>query len=684
MVSALSDMASRRGDSVMSSLLRSLAGRAAEPWFDMLFRWTTTGELYDPHGEFVIAEDASVGDESLWHGRYVLVEDRVPLGVVSMELARACLAVGKGINFIRRCLGDRGWELEPGLGPVDNNDDGDNDNDDGNREGPKIGDDSHSAVLKLKERLGYRYDSGQAGSSSSSSSSPWSFHPAPASPLSRTVSRSASAVHAYILSSLFGRHRLLEHLSALRQFLLLWRGDFASALMEGLRNELDSRPPGAERRRLGIGEWDGGLDGVYAYTLAGAVDGAVRATNARFLPEYVLGRLRVELRGPEDGGDSFNAWGGRVGPRFGAGDDHDEDEEDSPESSGTGGGAKWDAWDAFTLTYVIDTPLKAVLHDSAMSKYVRVFRALFRLRRVERALEDAWGGLRQANQALRALSNVYGEGEVAEGREKAAAFLRYASAARGRIAHFTLNLLNHLMFEVLEGEWKELTARLGTARTLDEVVSAHDVYIDAVASQCLLGAGGRGTKTAMASVGALLHRALAVAHEFCIHLGRVIEKALRSADAAADKRRTAERRAEGGGWGHDKPDGDVDGTNLLRILSDREAAVELRRVSGEFDSSLMDLLAALDVQLDDAATTKSAGIGGQTALGAESITPMIGSSLTQHQSASGGLSDSGGDTSELVDHESLRFLTFRLDFNEFYERLAREAMRGGGTAAVAK
>lgn len=65
------------------------------------------------------------------------------------------------------------------------------------------------------------------------------------------------------------------------------------------------------------------------------------------------------------------------------------------ESSGETG------WDIFSLTYHVTAPLTAVLTKDAMATYARLFRFLWKLKRVEYLLSNTWCRHMTAAHALR-------------------------------------------------------------------------------------------------------------------------------------------------------------------------------------------------------------------------------------------------------------------------------------------
>ena len=98
-----------------------------------------------------------------------------------------------------------------------------------------------------------------------------------------------------------------------------------------------------------------------------------------------------------------------------------------------------------------------------MVAYRQVFHLLWRLKRVEFVLSNAWkqhmwASKNQLNKALPRLSQV----------------LHHASLNRNKMAHFVLNLSNYMMFEVLEESWCTLQGKLDEATNLDGLIEAHD------------------------------------------------------------------------------------------------------------------------------------------------------------------------------------------------------------------
>jgi gamma-tubulin complex component 3 len=78
------------------------------------------------------------------------------------------------------------------------------------------------------------------------------------------VSKASEEVNERVMSVVLDEHKLLEHLAALKKFLLLGQGDFVSALLDAVGPELSKR-----------------ADAVYRHNLIGVLDTALRGTNAQ-------------------------------------------------------------------------------------------------------------------------------------------------------------------------------------------------------------------------------------------------------------------------------------------------------------------------------------------------------------------------------------------------------------------
>lgn len=128
-----------------------------------------------------------------------------------------------------------------------------------------------------------------------------------------------------------GPHKLLEHLQAMRRYLLLGQGDFISILIENLKSELDK--PATE---------------LYCYDLSSIMDAAFRSTNTHYDDPEILNYLDVRLMAPCDGD--------------------------------TG-------WDIISLEYTVRGPLATIL-EPYMGTYKILFKPLWRMKHMEYVLSS--------------------------------------------------------------------------------------------------------------------------------------------------------------------------------------------------------------------------------------------------------------------------------------------------------
>ncbi|KAL9188272.1 hypothetical protein ACHAXT_006650 [Thalassiosira profunda] len=570
------------GHTKHAELVRSIAADCAAPWYRLLSQWLAQGVLEDPHSEFFVREvrPDEVGGTAMpssgfftWHQRYLLVEGLIPLcscgglmDVITLDLAREVLLVGKGINFIRYCLQDREWEVakkeegDTGCGYATLRDAGD-------------GDDERRCVTTL--------------------------HAA--------VMQSSARIHSHILESLEARHHLTQHLLALKHFLFLGQGDFVSSFVEGLDQEFRGRTS---------------LAGIYNHTLAAVLEGSLNTTNARFLPNFVLGNLRARLMVDRD---SLYSMG--PPPKKAT------QEEMAPWKDGDASSIQ-DPWDFIYLDYKINSPLDAIVHESANETYHRVFLFLFRLKRVEWMLNNSWRQSTALNHAILIETKAGGADAptISEAAEHASYLLRRISSTRQTMLHFVSNLQNYLMFEVLEGGWEGLVGSLRKARTLDDVIRAHDSYLNEIADKALLSnGGGEGLER-------LLQKLLSIALTFGKFQDHIFSNSLAGLDKAAKIRKQVEERAEKGDWGRttlDKEEGRV-----FLYLADAKLFEFVERSTNEFDRALSELLKMMSKQIDEV-----------------DCNPV--------------LDDDQEEVEPVKTHDALPFLLFRLDFSGYYARKAQ-------------
>ncbi|MBA0697818.1 hypothetical protein Goari_021343, partial [Gossypium aridum] len=152
--------------------------------------------------------------------------------------------------------------------------------------------------------------------------------------LESLVMEAAKRIDKHLLDVIYKRYKFKEHCLAIKRYLLLGQGDFVQYLMDIVGPEL-SEPANT----------------ISSFKLAGLLESAIRSSNAQYDDPDILDRLRVKMM---------------------------------PHGTGDRG------WDVFSLEYDARVPLDTVFTESVMTRYLRIFNFLWKLRRVEHALIGAW------------------------------------------------------------------------------------------------------------------------------------------------------------------------------------------------------------------------------------------------------------------------------------------------------
>uniref|UniRef100_A0A674DYQ4 Tubulin gamma complex component 3 n=1 Tax=Salmo trutta TaxID=8032 RepID=A0A674DYQ4_SALTR len=365
----------KTGDPQMRALVQHILSLVSHPILNFLYRWIYDGELEDTYHEFFVASDPTVKTDRLWHDKYSLRKSMIPT-FITMDQARKVLLIGKSINFLHQVCHDR---TSPGkITPASKSTDS-----------PK---DAAELLSDLEGAFQGKIDAAYFETSK------------------------------YLLNVLNQNYLLLEHLQAMRRYLLLGQGDFIRHLMDLLKPEL-ARPATT----------------LYQHNLTGILETAVRATNAQYDNAEILKRLDVRLL------------------------------EVSPGDTG---------WDVFSLDYHVEGPIATVFTRECMSHYLRVFNFLWRAKRMEYILTDIWKGQMCNAKLLKSMPELSG-------------VLHQCHILANEMVHFIHQMQYYITFEVLECCWDELWNKVEKAQDLDHIIAAHEEFLDSVISRCLLDTNSR-------------------------------------------------------------------------------------------------------------------------------------------------------------------------------------------------
>ncbi|KAJ5916324.1 hypothetical protein N7504_000339 [Penicillium tannophilum] len=226
---------------------------------------------------------------------------------------------------------------------------------------------------------------------------------------------------ARLIHLMDNKFKLFDHLQALKKYLLLGQGDFIALLMESLASNLD-RPANSQ----------------YRHTLTAQLEHAIRASNAQYDSPDVLRRLDARM---------LELSHGEIG------------------------------WDCFTLEYKIDAPVDVVITPYGSTQYLKVFNFLWRVKRVEFALNSTW---RRCMTGAR--------GVLAHVDDKVGPDWKRARCVIAEMIHFVCQLQYYILFEVIESSWDTLQAAISKPDcTLDDLIVAHKEYLNSITHKGLLG-----------------------------------------------------------------------------------------------------------------------------------------------------------------------------------------------------
>ncbi|KAL1312294.1 hypothetical protein HN51_038924 [Arachis hypogaea] len=361
--------------------------------------------------------------------------------------------------------------------------------------------------------------------------------------LASLVDEAAKRIDKHLLDVIYRRYKFKEHCLAIKRYLLLGQGDFVQYLMDIVGPDL-SEPANT----------------ISSFKLSGLLETAVRASNAQYDDRDMLDRLRVKMM-PHESGDR--------------------------------------GWDVFSLEYDARVPLDTVFTESVMAKYLRIFNFLWKLRRVEHALTGAWKTMKPNCISYHSFTRL--QSAV---KKELDSTLRRCQVLWVEINHFISNLQYYIMFEVLEVSWSNFLSEMDVAKDLDDLLAAHDTYLDSIVEKSLLGELSQSLYKSLLVIFDLILR-------FRSHADRLYEGIQ---ELQARITRSSQSSSEQGSW-------TADGRKALTQRAGeflRNMGHDLEEIAKEYSSLQEEFISQFPVQK----------------------------------------------------HVDLKFLFFRLDFNEFYRRVS--------------
>ncbi|CAB3380132.1 Hypothetical predicted protein [Cloeon dipterum] len=211
--------------------------------------------------------------------------------------------------------------------------------------------------------------------------------------------------------------KLALHLQAMRRYMLLGSGDFIKSLMECAAEELNKK-----------------AGNLMTHTLTPKLETAIRSTNAQYEDEDVLNRLDVKLLY-------------MCNEEYG--------------------------WDIFSLQYCIDGPIAMIFPPEVKVKYLSLFNALWRAKRMEWLLSNMWRSQAISARELRKMTEI-------------GPLIRELSVLISEMNQFMRQMQYYLLFECVECQWSLLQAAINQAASLDDIIQAHSKFLDNILKSCFL------------------------------------------------------------------------------------------------------------------------------------------------------------------------------------------------------
>nr|QOX59475.1 centrosomal protein gamma-tubulin complex protein 3 [Dugesia japonica] len=267
-------------------LTRNLLLHAVEPFYNFIQQWIYDGVLDESHQEFFVAISTDYNFNFSWTEKYGLRKGMIPSFITESE-AQKILLTGKSINFLREVCGDK-------------------------------------TLLKEKKEIA---DTMAVSAESMVNQM-----------VDRSFENMINSVYvvtsSHLLKVMFEKYSLMDHLKALRKYMLHGQGDFILRMMEIIGPEL-SKPA----NELRVNHFEGPLSS------------AVKSTNAQYDSQDIIDRVQILFMKMSE-----NECG----------------------------------WDVFTLNYNMKDvlPLNSVVSRSSFSCYLRAFNMLLRSRRVHYILNS--------------------------------------------------------------------------------------------------------------------------------------------------------------------------------------------------------------------------------------------------------------------------------------------------------
>jgi len=135
----------------------------------------------------------------------------------------------------------------------------------------------------------------------------------------------------------------------------------------------------------------------------------------------------------------------------------------------TGTRMQLNGFDSFTVDIKVKWPVCLIFNRRCIAKYQLIFRLLFYLKHISRLFENLWSGLKLL-RVIGIMSSCSNQSHV----------------VRIKMYEFVKGLFNYMTNEVIEPNSIKLAKELNEAKTVDEVLSKHEEFLENTFRCCLL------------------------------------------------------------------------------------------------------------------------------------------------------------------------------------------------------
>ncbi|WJX19919.1 Gamma-tubulin complex component 4 [Trifolium repens] len=147
-----------------------------------------------------------------------------------------------------------------------------------------------------------------------------------------------------------------------------------------------------------------------------------------------------------------------------------------------------DGWDGIALEYSIDWPLHLFFTQEVLSKYLKVFQYLLRLKRTQMELEKLWASVMHQYHSVFAKNKKSDQDKSPTTQLREQRF-RSMWRVREHMAFLIRNLQFYIQVDVIESQWNILQSHIQDSHDFTELVGFHQEYLSALISQTFLDIG---------------------------------------------------------------------------------------------------------------------------------------------------------------------------------------------------